>query len=118
MAEIKEQCISPLLYRSPNIRLFFTELGCHSLASQQTRRGLLARSVHYLHGDLAWAVNLRGKPLATYFGGSVTVIGMLVPVGVRRAWFLDLLCKFRSFSAYRRARIVLQKSWSKTSLKL
>jgi amino acid transporter/nucleotide-binding universal stress UspA family protein len=40
---------------------------------------------------LAWGVNLIEKPLATYFGGAVTAAGMLVAVGVRRAWFLDLL---------------------------
>ena len=40
---------------------------------------------------VAWAVNLVEKPLATYFGGGVTIIGMLVAVGVRRAWFVDLL---------------------------
>ncbi|HWO41757.1 MAG TPA: APC family permease [Candidatus Eisenbacteria bacterium] len=42
---------------------------------------------------LAWAVNLVEKPLATYFGGLVTGIGMLTAVGVRRAWFLDLLVR-------------------------
>ncbi len=40
---------------------------------------------------VAWGVNLLEKPLATYFGGTVTAIGMLVAVGVRRAWFVDLL---------------------------
>jgi amino acid transporter/nucleotide-binding universal stress UspA family protein len=40
---------------------------------------------------LAWAVNLVEKELATYFGGAVTLIGMLTAVGVRRGWFLDLL---------------------------
>jgi amino acid transporter/nucleotide-binding universal stress UspA family protein len=40
---------------------------------------------------IAWAVNLIEKPLATYFGGTVTLIGMLIAVGVRRAWFVDLL---------------------------
>jgi hypothetical protein len=40
---------------------------------------------------VAWGVNLVEKPLATYFGGSVTLLGMLVAVGVRRAWFVDLL---------------------------
>jgi nucleotide-binding universal stress UspA family protein len=40
---------------------------------------------------LAWGINLIEKPLATYFGGAVTAAGMLVAVGVRRAWFLDLL---------------------------
>jgi amino acid transporter/nucleotide-binding universal stress UspA family protein len=40
---------------------------------------------------LAWGVNLVEKQLATYFGGFVTMIGMLTAIGVRRAWFLDLL---------------------------
>ena len=40
---------------------------------------------------VAWGVNLVEKHLATYFGGAVTALGMLVAVGVRRAWFLDLL---------------------------
>jgi len=33
------------------------------------------------------------KPLATYFGGAVTAIGMLIAVGVRRSWFVDALAK-------------------------
>jgi amino acid transporter len=40
---------------------------------------------------LAWGVNLVEKHLATYFGGAVTAIGMLTAIGVRRAWFVDLL---------------------------
>ncbi|MDH3443288.1 MAG: APC family permease [Deltaproteobacteria bacterium] len=40
---------------------------------------------------MAWAVNLVEKPLATYFGGAITLIGMITAVGVRRAWFVDLL---------------------------
>jgi len=40
---------------------------------------------------VAWGVNLVEKELATIFGGTVTIIGMLVAVGVRRAWFLDIL---------------------------
>ena len=39
----------------------------------------------------AWGVNLMEKQLATYFGGTVTLMGMLIAVGVRRAWFVDLL---------------------------
>jgi amino acid transporter/nucleotide-binding universal stress UspA family protein len=42
---------------------------------------------------VAWSVNLIEKELATYFGGIVTAIGMLTAVGVRRAWFLDLLVR-------------------------
>jgi amino acid transporter len=40
---------------------------------------------------VAWGVNLVEKQLATYFGGAVTLIGMLTAVGVRRGWFVDLL---------------------------
>jgi amino acid transporter len=40
---------------------------------------------------VAWGVNLIEKQLATYFGGAVTLIGMLTAVGVRRGWFVDLL---------------------------
>jgi amino acid transporter/nucleotide-binding universal stress UspA family protein len=40
---------------------------------------------------VAWGVNLVEKHLATYFGGAVTALGMLIAVGVRRAWFVDLL---------------------------
>lgn len=40
---------------------------------------------------VAWAVNLVEKEMATYFGGAVTAVGMLTAVGVRRAWFIDLL---------------------------
>ena len=40
---------------------------------------------------VAWGVNLVEKQLATYFGGAVTLIGMITAVGVRRAWFVDLL---------------------------
>src|SRR6266542_3927683 len=42
---------------------------------------------------VAWGVNLIEKQLATYFGGAVTAIGMLTAVGVRRAWFVDLLLR-------------------------
>ena len=40
---------------------------------------------------LAWGINLIEKELATLFGGTVTAIGLLVAVGVRRAWFMDIL---------------------------
>ena len=40
---------------------------------------------------VAWAINIVEKQLATYFGGTVTAIGMLTAIGVRRAWFVDLL---------------------------
>jgi amino acid transporter/nucleotide-binding universal stress UspA family protein len=42
---------------------------------------------------VAWCINLVEKELATLFGGVLTAVGMSVAVGVRRAWFLDLLHK-------------------------
>lgn len=40
---------------------------------------------------VAWGINLVEKQLATYFGGAVTLIGMLTAIGVRRAWLVDML---------------------------
>lgn len=40
---------------------------------------------------VAWGVNLIEKELATMFGGGLTALGMMIAVGVRRSWFLDLL---------------------------
>jgi len=40
---------------------------------------------------VAWGVNLVEKQLATYFGGTVTALGMLIAVGVRRSWFVNAL---------------------------
>jgi nucleotide-binding universal stress UspA family protein len=42
---------------------------------------------------VAWATNLIEKPLATYFGGGVTVLGMLIAIAVRNAWFVDMLLR-------------------------
>ena len=49
--------------------------------------------VAHLMVVVAWGVNLVEKHLATYFGGLVTAIGMITAVGVRRAWFVDLLLR-------------------------
>jgi amino acid transporter/nucleotide-binding universal stress UspA family protein len=40
---------------------------------------------------VAWGTNLAEKRIATYFGGTVTAIGMLIAIGVRRAWFIEAL---------------------------
>jgi hypothetical protein len=40
---------------------------------------------------VAWSINVVEKDLATLFGGSLTLIGMLTAVGVRDGWFMDLL---------------------------
>lgn len=36
---------------------------------------------------VAWCTNIVTKPLATYFGGGITLVGALVAIGVRRGWF-------------------------------
>jgi amino acid transporter len=38
----------------------------------------------------AWMVNLFAKPLATFFGGGVTALGMLIAVGTQQGVFTDL----------------------------
>jgi amino acid transporter/nucleotide-binding universal stress UspA family protein len=40
---------------------------------------------------VAWGTNLVEKQLATFFGGAVTLIGMLIAFGVRRGWFIEAL---------------------------
>jgi amino acid transporter len=62
---------------------------------------------------LAWGVNLVEKELATYFGGAVTAVGMLMAVGVRRGWFLDLLVRVPAIQrlqarAYRRSEDLVE----------
>ena len=54
---------------------------------------------------VAWGINLIEKQLATYFGGAVTAIGMLIAVGVRRAWFVDLLLQIPLSAAPPGARL-------------
>ncbi len=38
---------------------------------------------------VAWGVNLFAKPLATLFGGGVTLIGMLIALGMREGWLTE-----------------------------
>jgi nucleotide-binding universal stress UspA family protein len=39
----------------------------------------------------AWITNIITKPLATYFGGGITLFGMFIAVGMRRGWFKKVL---------------------------
>jgi amino acid transporter len=39
----------------------------------------------------AWVTNIITKPLATYFGGGITLFGMFIAVGMRRGWFKKVL---------------------------
>ncbi len=75
------------------ICVFFLESRFHPLASWPARYRFLDRRVHNLMVMVAWAINIVEKQLATYFGGAVTFIGMLTAVGVRRAWFVDILVR-------------------------
>ncbi|MFQ5681853.1 MAG: APC family permease [Candidatus Binatia bacterium] len=40
---------------------------------------------------VAWAINLVEKNLATIFGGGLTALGMIIALGVREGWFMELL---------------------------
>ena len=40
---------------------------------------------------VAWSINIVEKDLATLFGGSLTLIGMVTAVAVRDGWFMDVL---------------------------
>jgi len=69
-----------------------------SLSLDVIRWRLGRRDLGFLIGTLttgivivAWGVNLVEKELATLFGGTLTVIGMLTAVGVRRGWFIEML---------------------------
>jgi amino acid transporter/nucleotide-binding universal stress UspA family protein len=40
---------------------------------------------------VAWGINLFAKPLATLFGGSVTLLGMAVALGMREGWLTEAI---------------------------
>lgn len=40
---------------------------------------------------VAWGINLFAKPLATLFGGGVTLIGMAIALGMREGWLTEAL---------------------------
>lgn len=47
---------------------------------------------------LAWAINFGEKDLATLFGGTVTIIGMLIAVGIKNGWFINVLNRIPAVS--------------------
>jgi len=40
---------------------------------------------------VAWSVNLFAKPLATVFGGGVTLVGMAIALGMREGWLTEAI---------------------------
>lgn len=69
-----------------------------SLSLDVIRWGLGRRDPAFWAGALttavvvgAWVVNLFEKHLATVFGGGLSVIGLIVAIGVRHGWFLEIL---------------------------
>ncbi|MFQ5814630.1 MAG: amino acid permease [Anaerolineae bacterium] len=69
-----------------------------SLSLDVIRWGLGRRDLGFWIGLLttavvtvAWGVNLVEKVLATIFGGGLTAIGMVIALGVREGWFMDML---------------------------
>jgi amino acid transporter/nucleotide-binding universal stress UspA family protein len=74
---------------------FFSSLSLDKIRWRLGRRdfGFRVGVLTTLMVMVAWGINLVEKQLATYFGGAVTLIGMLTAIGVRRAWFVDMLLK-------------------------
>jgi amino acid transporter/nucleotide-binding universal stress UspA family protein len=74
---------------------FFSSLSLDKIRWRLGRRdfGFWVGVLTTLMVMVAWGINLVEKQLATYFGGAVTLIGMLTAIGVRRAWFVDMLLK-------------------------
>jgi amino acid transporter len=66
---------------------------------------------------VAWAVNIVEKPLATYFGGAVTLVGMLTAVGVRRSWFVDLLVQIPVIQRLQARAYRASEEWVEDELK-
>lgn len=69
-----------------------------SLSLDVIRWGLGRRDVGFWLGTFttavvigAWTINLFEKHLATIFGGGLSVIGLIIAIGVRRGWFLEIL---------------------------
>jgi len=74
---------------------FFSSLSLDKIRWRLGRRdfGFWVGVLTTLMVMVAWGINLVEKQLATYFGSAVTLIGMLTAIGVRRAWFVDMLLK-------------------------
>ncbi len=66
---------------------------------------------------VAWGINLVEKQLATYFGGTVTLIGMLTAIGVRRAWFVDLLVQIPFIQRLQTRAYRASEDWVEEELK-
>jgi nucleotide-binding universal stress UspA family protein len=74
---------------------FFSSLSLDAIRWRLGRRdlGFWVGVLTTLMVMVAWGINLVEKQLATYFGGAVTLFGMLIAVGVRRAWFIEALTR-------------------------
>ena len=66
---------------------------------------------------VAWCVNLVEKELATLFGGFLTAIGMLVAIGVRRAWFIEALTQIPFIERLQARAYRASEDWVEDELK-
>jgi nucleotide-binding universal stress UspA family protein len=66
---------------------------------------------------IAWCVNLVEKELATLFGGLLTAIGMVAAVGVRRAWFMDILHQIPAVQRLQARAYRASEDWVEDELK-
>ena len=65
----------------------------------------------------AWSINLVEKELATLFGGALTALGMVIAVGVRRAWFLGLLVQIPFVQRLQARAYRASEDWVEDELK-
>jgi len=71
---------------------------CRRSASTSSAGGSTAADRSFYLGLLtsamvivAWSVNLFAKPLATVFGGGVTLVGMAIALGMREGWLTEAI---------------------------
>ena len=98
---------------------FFSSLSLDAIRWRLGRRdlGFWVGVLTTLMVMVAWGVNLVEKQLATYFGGAVTLIGMLTAIGVRRAWFLGLLVQIPFVQRLQARAYRASEDWVEDELK-
>src|SRR5215831_2567203 len=98
---------------------FFSSLSLDAIRWRLGRRdlGFWIGVLTTLMVMVAWGINLVEKHLATYFGGLVTLIGMVTAIGVRRAWFVDMLVQIPFVQRLQARAYRASEDWAEDELK-
>jgi amino acid transporter/nucleotide-binding universal stress UspA family protein len=98
---------------------FFSSLSLDAIRWRLGRRdfGFWVGVLTTLMVMVAWGINLVEKNLATYFGGLVTLIGMVTAIGVRRAWFVDMLVQIPFVQRLQARAYRASEDWAEDELK-